>query len=495
MPPKNSKKAKEKKAKDSDAPAKPSRKPHNFGRTLPNIIPAPPPLPQETSDHDQNSGSIRTDSLRQPTVQPQQMPAQVTAPGFLVPGDPIPPSDSSFGNSYMPYDFPQTFFNPATLGRIYGTLPGQGPTFGQGQGYDQWPAYRQTYAQAYNSMYQVNTGTQQGFNMPSSFASVAGPSYDNQGAQPAPPGYNSQAMRYAPRQTGSSYEYTGVYTQPYMPPWMYSGPNLNGQIPAAPVYPAQGYRQYQDPAPAPAPAISQFPDLVYNRIDQQQRSLNDATGSRGYNDPLLAPTPPRPSMPDLTFDQYSAGQAPEPSVPFVSSLRERPRKRPRRTAQCIPGDRGDHEEAERMQSQERQVRVQRRQYAAQAQHTADNARALVQHAAITVEAEQEQRVEGIAHEEPPAAYRRVSDVTEEEQEEGDKAEEQGQYLDQGEQSSGHNHDSGYHEEEVQGQEGASQEKAEPEPTGQDNHEAPHDDEAARDVFDWVAWFHDPPWAL
>jgi hypothetical protein len=483
MPPKNSKKA-----KDPDAPAKPSRNPHNFGRPLPDLIPKPPPLPRETSDHNQNNGSIRTDSLRQPTVQPQQMPAQVTAPGFLVSGDLVPPSDPSFGYRYPPYDFPQTFFNPATLGRIYGTLPGQGPTFGQGQGYDQGPAYRQTYAQAYNSMYQVNNGTQQGFNMlSSSFAPVAGPSYDNSGAQPAPPGYNSQALRYTPRQPGSSYEYTGVYTQPNWPLRMHSGATPYGQIPAAPAYPVQGYQQYQAPAPDPAPAIPQYPGRVYNRVDQQQRSLSDAMGGWGYNDLSFAPTPPRLSLSDPSFGQYPAGQAPEPSAPFVSSLRERPRKRPRRTAECVPGNRGDHEEAERMQSQGRQGRAQRRQYASQAQFTADAARALVQHAAITVEAEQEQRVEEEAHEEPPAAYRRVSDVTEEEQEEGDKAEKQGQYLDQGEQSSGHNHDSGYHEQEAQGQAGDSQEKAEPEPTGQDDQDPPYDDEVIHEVIDWDKW--------
>jgi hypothetical protein len=196
------------------------------------------------------------------------------------------------------------------------------------------------------------------------------------------------------------------------------------------------------------PAISQYPGQVHNRVDQQQRSLIDTTGSRGYNDPLHAPTPRRPFMPDRTFDQYLPSQAHEPSIPSAPSLDAHSHKRRRVTAECIPGNRADNGEAERMQRQERQARVQSRQYAIQAQYTADYARALVQHAAITVEAEQEQRVDEDAHEEPPAAYRRVWNVTEEEQEEGDKTEEQGQYLDQGEQIPGHNHDSGYHEQEV-----------------------------------------------
>jgi hypothetical protein len=456
MPPKDSKKS--------------TRKPHNFGRSLPPLV----------------------------KKAPQQVLDQVPEPASFAPGAPGPPFDPSFGNCYPPSDIPQTSFNTATSGRIYNPWPRQRPTFGQGQGYDQGPAYRQTYAQANNSTYQANNGTQQGFIMPSSStgqfptnAPVAGPSYDNSGAQPAPPGYNSQNTPDTPRLSGSFYEYTRMYTQPYLPSWMYSDATSNGQIPAAPT--AQNNQQYQVPAPAPDPAISQYPGLFSNRVNQQQRSLNDATGSWGYNDPLHAPTPRRPFMPDRPFGQYLPSQAPEPATPYAPSLDAHSHKRRRVTAECIPGNRADHEEAERMQRQEKQARVQSRQYAIQAQYTAGYVRALVQHAAITVEAEQEQRFKEDAYEEPPAAYRRVWNVTEEEQEEGDKAEEQGQYLDQREQSPGHNHDSGYHEQEVQGQEGVSQEKAEPEPTCQDNHEAPHDDEATKDSVDWAAWLQDPPW--
>jgi hypothetical protein len=452
MPPKDSKKS--------------TRKPHNFGRPLPPLV----------------------------KKEPQETPAQIPEPASSAPGAPEPPFGPSFGNRYPPSDFPQTSFNTATSGRIYNPWLRQGPTFGQGQGYDQGPAYRQTYARVNNSTYQVNNGTQQGFNMPSSSttptptnAPVAGPSYDNSGAQPAPPGYNSQALPSTPRLPGSFYEYTRMYTQPLLPWWMYSDATSNGQIPAPPMYPTQNSQQHQVAAPAPDPAIPGFPGLVHNRVDQQQRSLNDATGSWRYNDPLLGPTPHRPFMPDPMSDQYFPSQAPESSIPSAPSLDARSHKRRRVTAEYIPGNRTDNGEAERMQRQERQARVQTRQYAIQAQYTADYARALVQHAAITVEADQQQHVEEEAHQESPAAYRSVWVVTEEELQEGDKAEGQGHYLDQGEQSSSHNHDSGYHEQEVQGQEGVSQEKAEPEPTGQDNHEAPYDDEIIQGEIDLEKW--------
>jgi hypothetical protein len=110
--------------------------------------------------------------------------------------------------------------------------------------------------------------------------------------------------------------------------------------------------------------------------------------------------------------------------------------------------------------------------ARQAQRTAEDARALVELAAFAVEAEQGRKIEREAHEDMPAEYGEEEQAPGTEREGGDKGEAQGQDPENGRQSSGHIHDSGYIS-----QERNSEENAAPESTGQEHHETPPTDKA------------------
>jgi hypothetical protein len=114
----------------------------------------------------------------------------------------------------------------------------------------------------------------------------------------------------------------------------------------------------------------------------------------------------------------------------------------------------------------------RRHLARQAQRTAEDARALVELAAFAVEAEQGRKIEREAHEDMPAEYGGEEEVPEQGVQEYDQAKGHSIDLENGRQSPGDVHDSGYIS-----QERNSEENAAPESTGQEHHETPPTDKA------------------
>jgi hypothetical protein len=482
------------------------RKPHNAGEALVSLAIKPQGTTREgvyTSDGNQNNGSLPTgSSWRQSIGQPQQIPAQVSASNLsnFALGAPAPPFGPPSVNDYSTSDLPHMSFDAGYLVMMNDPLLGQGFVSDQGQGCDQWPASYQANTQANNV---VINGTQQGFDRPFSYATlfstnanVAGPSHSNTGAQSDVYGYNRQAMPYSAQHPGTI-PYRNDYTQPYpfavpppppppsgvfnQSPGWYTMPSV--QMFAAQQYSAQTnqqyqasapfYQQYEASAPPPAPVFPESQISAYP-IDQYQGDFIDATGNLGYNTSHIhEPALLRPaSFQAPTF--ILADRAPEPSVPVDARSRKR-RCNAAGGGYVIDEEVDGEEEAGPSQSQARS-----RQLARQAQRTAEEFRVLVESAASAVVAEHERQAEREAREEMPAEYRGEEQVPGTEPEGGDKVEEHSQDLDNGRQSPGNIHDSGYISQERNGEE-----NAESASTGHEYHEAPPTDEANQSPpLDW-----------
>jgi hypothetical protein len=410
--------------KDNEkAPGTMDRKPHHIGEALVSVAIKSQGATRE--GHQNNSSIPIGSSWKQPTAQLPQMPARVSASnlshfarGAHVQPQQIPPQIPPAFNQGLGYNQgfnmiselprdrvqPQQIPgpNPSNFARrtrihIRDSCPHLFPPYPprvsnldelsfQGQGYDQWLASYQANIQANNA---VIDGTQQGSNRPFSYptpfptnAHVAGPSHINSRAQSAAHGYNRQAMPYSAQHPGAI-PYRNDYTHAYpssvppsppppsgsftQPPGWYIMPNV--QMPAA----------QQHPGPPPPQANQEYHFSNYTPIDQYQGVGNNATGKSGYNNPYIyEPAPLGPASyqaPNFLF----ADRAPETSVPVDA----RPRKRRRGTTGdgFVGGEVLDEEDAGTSRP-----RAQARYLARQAQRTAEDARAFVELAAITVEA-------------------------------------------------------------------------------------------------------------
>jgi hypothetical protein len=498
-----------KKNKEKSPGAK-DRKPHNLGEALVPLTIKPQGATREGaygSDGNQNNGSVLTGHpWRQLTVQPQQMPPWVPASNLsnFVPGADAQPQQMPGWNpgNFAPRTRVQRVRDPCA--HLFPPYPqrasGFDESYSQGQEYSQRPA-------SYQANYSMINGIQEGSNRPFSYptpyttnAPVVGPSHSDTGAQSAVHGYNRQAMPYSAQHPGVV-PYRNDYTQTYpssvpapppslpsgaftQPPAWYTMSDV--QIPAAQQHPAQTYQQcqlptqahqqYQAPAPPPAQATQEYHFSNYTPIDQYQGVVNNAPGNLAYNNPHMhAPAPFRPAS-NQAPDFILADCASEPSVPVDA----RSRKRRRNTTRdgSVNGEVLDEAAAGPSTT-----RGWKRHLARQAQRTAEDARALVELATMTVEAQQERQVEKAPFEGIPAEYRREEEVSGKGLE-GDKAEGPAGDPDNGRQDSGDIHDSGYHSARNISQEGSSEDRAGSGSTDRDNDHAPHDDEAIEVDHPW-----------
>lgn len=197
----------------------------------------------------------------------------------------------------------------------------------------------------------------------------------------------------------------------------------------------------------------------------------DLTADNG-DDTLAAPVPMRPSMLHRTIDQSFPSGVSEPP----SSLAEaRAGKRRCDTA----------EEAYGVIGEGPSYQVKRRCVARRAQGTAEDAHATAERAALATTAELERQSREQAYKASPAESKRVEGEPEAEVQGGDKVDEEHDLKhSQGEQSSGRRKDSGYHEQDSNG-ERDGEKKAEPERTGQGDQESLHGNEVTPedDFFD------------
>lgn len=286
-----------------------------------------------------------------------------------------------------------------------------------------------------------------GMNGNTSFIQEAGSSHSNTGPQPMPGYSNGSVMPYFPWGPGVLAD-SNTGTRPYSPLESY-GPVVPPMEAYPPMDPWTGLQDVHMPAVpghlAPHDPWNQgsvpsqgYPmNFAFNHVDHGQ--ANEAISSQDNTvNPLLAPMPRAPFRPGPAFIPYLNGQVSEPYIPLPGV---QPRKRRRRTAQ----------------------------------RTADEAQSTTERNAIAVETEWEQQTQGETSVAPTAASGREKEVSQE----GDKDHErQGSGRDQGEQSLSLNEDSGYHEV-------TSEERAEPEPTGQGNLDALHNNEENEVDWSWV----------
>lgn len=327
------------------------------------------------------------------------------------------------------------------------------------------------YNQVYSQTLQTMQGRQQGPNMPAPivppFPTNGGPSHSSTEAQPLVH-HSREVVDLTADEENDTLPCPSARTPMAPPPRPYrrvgySPAMRNARVPAVPLdiyMPGHNVLSY----PAPYAFQGQQPSLhAYS---------HEATGFTGNSiDPLLAPAPVSPFIPNQAFDQSVTKGISEPPA---SLAKARAGKGRRDTPEASLGINGE--------ASSRQFKRQR--YARQAQSTAEDARTTSERAAIATAAELERQTGEEAHKARPAKSGRVEEVTEEEVQRGDKVNEaQGSDVDQGEQSSGDNQDSGYAEQSSDSKEEDSEESAEPEQTGQGNQGALHENEAtAEDDF-------------
>lgn len=423
----------------------PLRSPQNKGAKLPLLVPKPPGS-GIAGVFDQVLNPDRNSISRQLPEQSQHNSSGVQA--ALWP--PMPPHSQS-ANHLLPPRFLQ--------------IPCEADsTLSQGLPFNEWKA---VYEQVYSQAYQIFEGTQQGFKTPPSHAPVAGPSYSNTEVQlPVPP--PGEVIDLTADDGDDTLRCSSVRA-PEAPPSetylraAYQPAFLNAHMPAVPLdvnMPGQDVSGYQAPYASHGRSLPH----AYSHESHCQGNLTGATGSVGNSiDPLLAPAPVRPFMLNGAFNQSFTSGISEPTESLADA---RAGKRRRETAEAAHGVIGE--------GPSHQVKKQR--YARRAQDTAEDGHANAERAATATTVELERRSREEAHEALPAESRR-EEVPEEGVQGDDKVNEaQGSDHDQGEQSSVHRQDSGFHEQNSNGEEGDSEETAEPEPADRGNNGAPHRNE-------------------